>query len=97
MDDAAIHRVSGEVGGNCGLLPCSFLSSPFNLHSLTQSRSPRASPWRWQKKKAEQGKGEFHPRIDHYWSVNSLRIFLASLSLISRCRGTGCDIPLSGL
>jgi hypothetical protein len=22
-----------QASGNCGLLPCSFLSSPFNLHS----------------------------------------------------------------
>ena len=33
MRDAAIHRVSGDASGDYGLLPCSFLSSPFHLKS----------------------------------------------------------------
>ena len=33
MDDAAIHRVLGDVGGNCGLLTFPLSLLPLNLHS----------------------------------------------------------------
>ena len=33
MDDAAIHRVSGDANGNGDWLLCSIHSSPFHLHS----------------------------------------------------------------
>ena len=45
QDDAAIHRVSGDVGGNCGLLifPLSLFTLQSSLfHLLVHSGSPRA-------------------------------------------------------
>ena len=76
MDDAAIHRVSGDVGGNCGLLtfPLSLFTLQSSLfHLLVHSGSPRA----------------FSPRDDKV--ILKSRDLRGLQWLLRHCTGMGAD------